>query len=411
MVAGDGDDRARLEAKAAGLGISDRVVFTGFTSEATLAELYRRCAGFAMPSRGEGFGLVYLEAMRAGKPVLAARGSAAEEIVVDGRTGLLVDPDDRDELRSALVRLLDHPGEAKRMGEAGYERWRREFGVERFRGAADPPAREAGRADVRHQRHPAPRRLGARDRPRGAAPHPRCHDLPRTGRRRGLDLGRRPGGARQPAPGDPRPLGGGAQPMASEDGRFQIVINGEIYNFAELRRELEADGVRFRSRSDTEVVLALYARDGAAMLSRLRGMFALAIWDDREKSLLLARDPLGIKPLYLATEGGCLRFASQVKALEAGGAISRETDPAGVAGFLLWGSVPEPLTIRRSVRALPPGHHLIVREGRIGEPVASGRPTVDARWSRRRRSRTRCGRTWSRTCRSPSSSRRGSTPG
>jgi asparagine synthase (glutamine-hydrolysing) len=173
----------------------------------------------------------------------------------------------------------------------------------------------------------------------------------------------------------------GAQPMASADGRFHAVLNGEIYNFAELRRELETDGVRFRSRSDTEVVLALYAREGVALLPRLRGMYALAVWDDREKSLLLARDPLGIKPLYLATETGadaCLRFASQVKALEAGGAISRETDPAGVAGFLLWGSVPEPLTIRKSVRSLPPGHHLIVREGRSGEPVPSGVSKVTA---------------------------------
>jgi phosphatidyl-myo-inositol dimannoside synthase len=133
VVAGDGDDRARLEAKAEGLGIADRVAFTGFTSEATLAELYRRCAAFAMPSRGEGFGLVYLEAMRAGKPVLAARGSAAGEIVVDGATGLLVDPDDREEMRGALGRLLDHPGEAKRMGEAGFERWRKELSLERFR--------------------------------------------------------------------------------------------------------------------------------------------------------------------------------------------------------------------------------------------------------------------------------------
>src|SRR3954469_22748566 len=132
-VAGDGGDRPRREAKAAGLGISDRVLFTGFTSEATLVELYRRCAAFVMPSRGEGFGLVYLEAMRAGKPVLAARGSAAEEIVVDGATGLLVDADDREELRDALGRLLDHPGEAKRMGEAGFERWRKELGIERFR--------------------------------------------------------------------------------------------------------------------------------------------------------------------------------------------------------------------------------------------------------------------------------------
>ena len=133
VVAGDGGDRPRLEAKANGLGIGDRVLFTGFTSEATLVELYRRCAAFAMPSRGEGFGLVYLEAMRAGRPVLAARGSAAEEIVVDGATGLLVDPDDREELRDALGRLLDHPGEARRMGEAGFERWRKELSLDRFR--------------------------------------------------------------------------------------------------------------------------------------------------------------------------------------------------------------------------------------------------------------------------------------
>lgn len=138
VVAGDGGDRERLEQKAEGLGIAGRVLFTGFLSEATLAELYRRCAAFVMPSRGEGFGLVYLEAMRAGKPVLAARGSAAEEIVLDGRTGLLVDPDDREELRDALARLIDHPGEARRLGEAGFERWRNEFGIERFRERLEP---------------------------------------------------------------------------------------------------------------------------------------------------------------------------------------------------------------------------------------------------------------------------------
>ncbi|HEV2856119.1 MAG TPA: asparagine synthase (glutamine-hydrolyzing) [Thermoanaerobaculia bacterium] len=164
----------------------------------------------------------------------------------------------------------------------------------------------------------------------------------------------------------------GAQPMLSEDGRLAVVMNGEIYNFLELRRELEAQGARFRSRSDTEVVLALYAREGAAMLSRLRGMYGLALWDAREKTLLLARDPLGIKPLYVSEAGGILRFASQVKALEAGGAVSREVDPAGLAGFLLWGSVPEPLTIRKAVRALPAGHHLIVQDGRIGEPRPQG---------------------------------------
>src|SRR5262245_4523960 len=108
----------------------------------------------------------------------------------------------------------------------------------------------------------------------------------------------------------------GAQPMILDGGRFVAVLNGEIYNSPELRVELQRVGVRFRSRSDTEVVLAAYAHEGVAMLTRLRGMYALAIWDCHEGTLLLARDPLGIKPLYLSTNQGCLRFASQVKALE-----------------------------------------------------------------------------------------------
>jgi asparagine synthase (glutamine-hydrolysing) len=160
----------------------------------------------------------------------------------------------------------------------------------------------------------------------------------------------------------------GAQPMASQDGRFHVVLNGEIYNFRELRADLEREGVRFRSHGDTEVVLALYAREGAAMLPRLRGMYALAVWDTAAKTLLLARDPLGIKPLYYSVEDGVLRFASQVKALEQGGAVSREVDLGGLTGFLLWGSVPEPLTIRRAVRALPAGHLLSIKDSRPGDP-------------------------------------------
>jgi asparagine synthase (glutamine-hydrolysing) len=172
----------------------------------------------------------------------------------------------------------------------------------------------------------------------------------------------------------------GSQPMAGDGGRVQLVLNGEIYNFRQLRAGLEAAGCRFRGSGDTEVVLALYLRHGEAMLPLLRGMFALAIWDERPgrpRRLLLARDPLGIKPLYyslapagsaVAGGGDQLRFASQVKALEAGGAVSRAVDPAGLAGFLLWGSVPEPWTIRRAVRALPAGHLLIVEEGRAAEP-------------------------------------------
>lgn len=138
VVAGEGDDRPRLAARAADLGLARRVTFTGFVSEATLLELYRRAAAFVMPSLGEGFGLVYLEAMRAGKPCVAARGSAAEEVVADGETGVLVPQDDPGALAEALRMLLASPDRARRMGEAGYRRWRSEFGIDRFRARIEP---------------------------------------------------------------------------------------------------------------------------------------------------------------------------------------------------------------------------------------------------------------------------------
>ena len=147
-----------------------------------------------------------------------------------------------------------------------------------------------------------------------------------------------------------------SQPMTSGDGRFVVVFNGEIYNYPQLRTELETDGARFRTTSDTEALLHLYARHGAEMVHRLRGMFAFAIWDQARRGLFLARDPYGIKPLYTANDGWTFRFASQVKALLAGGQVSRDPEPAGVVGFHLFGSVPEPFTLYRDVRALPAGH-------------------------------------------------------
>lgn len=146
-----------------------------------------------------------------------------------------------------------------------------------------------------------------------------------------------------------------AQPMASDDGNEVVIFNGEIYNFRALRDELAAKGHRFRSHSDTEVLLHLYETEGERMLGRLRGMFALAIWDRRKGALLLARDPYGIKPLYYADDGWTLRFASQVKALLASPRVSRLPEPAGVAGFYLFGSVPEPYTLYREVRSVPAG--------------------------------------------------------
>lgn len=159
------------------------------------------------------------------------------------------------------------------------------------------------------------------------------------------------------------------QPMVSIDGRYIIVFNGEIYNFRELRRELAAEGVAFRTTTDTEVLLALFAREGERMLPRLRGMFAFAIWDTQTRELFLARDPYGIKPLYYTRTKEGLLFASQVKALLASGLVSSERELAGLAGFYLWGSVPEPWTLYRDVFALPAGHFLRVRYGVPESPV------------------------------------------
>src|SRR5215469_3179027 len=147
-----------------------------------------------------------------------------------------------------------------------------------------------------------------------------------------------------------------AQPMTSDDGRLVVVFNGEIYNYFQLRVELETEGAHFRTSSDTEILLHMYARHGAEMVHRLRGMFAFVIWDGERRGLFLARDPYGIKPLYTADDGWTFRFASQVKALVAGGQISRDPEPAGIVGFHLFGSIPEPFTLYREIRSLPAGH-------------------------------------------------------
>jgi asparagine synthase (glutamine-hydrolysing) len=152
-----------------------------------------------------------------------------------------------------------------------------------------------------------------------------------------------------------------AQPMASADGRLVISFNGEIYNYRELRSELQARGRMFASESDTEVLLHLYEEHGTAMLDKLRGMFAFALWDGRKRALLLARDAFGIKPLYYADDGKTLRVASQVKALLRA-PVDTRPEPAGHAGFFLWGSVPAPWTLYRGIRNLLPGHFMWVGE-------------------------------------------------
>ncbi len=170
----------------------------------------------------------------------------------------------------------------------------------------------------------------------------------------------------------------GAQPMASADGRFHITFNGEIFNYRELRAALPDRGSGLRTQSDTEVIMAWFALEGPRAFGRLRGMFALAIYDTLERRLTLARDPLGIKPLYYQSDAGAFRFASQVKGLLAGGAVREALDAAGTVGFLLWGSVPEPHTWVRGVRALPAGHALVVTDATHAVPAPEPFPPVSA---------------------------------
>jgi asparagine synthase (glutamine-hydrolysing) len=158
---------------------------------------------------------------------------------------------------------------------------------------------------------------------------------------------------------------GGRQPIAGEDGGVVVVQNGEIYNYRELRRELEGRGHRFATASDTEVLVHLYEEHGDGFLERLRGMFALALWDARERRLLLARDRFGIKPLYYRLADGALAFASELKAMLELPGFSRRIEPRAMAAFLAFNSIPAPLTIFAEARKLPPGCMLVWRDGGV----------------------------------------------
>jgi asparagine synthase (glutamine-hydrolysing) len=153
-------------------------------------------------------------------------------------------------------------------------------------------------------------------------------------------------------------LAGGDQPIGNEDGSVQVVFNGEIYNYQELRAGLETRGHRFRTRSDTEVLVHLYEEDGDNLVSRLRGMFAFALWDRRRRRLLLARDRLGIKPLYLYRDAGMLVFGSELKAILAHPGVPRRPDPAALEDYLAFGMVPGARSIFAGIEKLPPAHVL-----------------------------------------------------
>ena len=159
----------------------------------------------------------------------------------------------------------------------------------------------------------------------------------------------------------------GDQPKARADGSAVLVFNGEIYNYRELRKELEALGHAFRTQSDTEVILEAYAAWGEASVARLRGMFAFALWDRDRRRLFLARDRAGIKPLYYAWDGTRLLFGSEIKAILAEGTVPRDLDPAALDEYLTYLYVPAPRSIFRAIRKLPPAHTLTVSEQGLTE--------------------------------------------
>ena len=161
-------------------------------------------------------------------------------------------------------------------------------------------------------------------------------------------------------------IAGSPQPMTSPDGALTVVFNGEIYNFRGLREELRARW-RFRSDGDTEVLLAGWHVWGEALLQRLRGMFAFALWDARDESLFLARDHLGVKPLHYAWDGRVLVFGSELKSVVAHPAVSRDIDPAALRLYLESQFIPAPRTILRAVRKLPPAHALRLKAGELHE--------------------------------------------
>jgi asparagine synthase (glutamine-hydrolysing) len=160
-------------------------------------------------------------------------------------------------------------------------------------------------------------------------------------------------------------LASGQQPIAGEDGSVVCVFNGEIYNFRELRARLQAQGHVFRSSGDTEVIVHLYEEEGPDCVRRLRGMFAIALWDARAGRLLLARDRFGKKPLYYAELEGRLCFASELGGLTTLAAFDRRLDPIALDLYLTHGYVPSPRSIYRTVRKLPPAHTLIAERGRV----------------------------------------------
>src|ERR1039457_175803 len=159
-------------------------------------------------------------------------------------------------------------------------------------------------------------------------------------------------------------LSNGHQPLCNEDRSVWVIFNGEIYNYQSLRDDLMSRGHVFKTRTDTEVIVHLFEDFGINCIEKLRGMFAFAIWDEKTKQLLLARDRVGIKPLYYSLSNDCLAFASEIKALLVDPDFKREVAPEMIDRFITFGYLPGEETLLRNVRKVPPGHYLLVEGGK-----------------------------------------------
>lgn len=165
-------------------------------------------------------------------------------------------------------------------------------------------------------------------------------------------------------------LNGGDQPIGNEDGSIQVIYNGEIYNYRELRRDLESRGHVFKTQSDTEVIVHLYEEIGEQFVERLRGMFTAALWDTRKRRLVLARDRVGIKPLYVYRDHEKLVFGSELKAILAHPDVERAIDPMGLENYLAFGMVTGPGSIFRRIEKLQPAHVLVATASSLDRPAS-----------------------------------------
>jgi asparagine synthase (glutamine-hydrolysing) len=160
-------------------------------------------------------------------------------------------------------------------------------------------------------------------------------------------------------------VGGGHQPLSNEDGSVQVMLNGEIYGFQKLRDELLADGYRFKTKSDTEVIVHAYAKWGDACFEKLDGMFAIAIWDAKERRLIIARDRLGKKPMYWTVKNNTIWFASELKALLAAGVVEKKIDTVSLAAYFRSDAVPTPRSMFEGVAKLAPASAMSWKDGHI----------------------------------------------